>query len=102
MNIVELIRQETAALADRTAIVEGDRTITYGVLLRRIDALRDRLKQLGVGPGQRIAFRCADGIDYVIGALALLACDAAVVPVPDTNSGDEVVDVIERIDVHGI
>ncbi len=102
MNIVELIQQETATLTDRTAIVEGDRTITYGQLLSRVDRLRDALKQRGVGPGQRIAFRCADGIDYVIGALALLACDAAVVPVPDTNSVDEVLDTIDRIDVQAI
>ncbi len=102
MNIVELIRQETATLTDRVAIVEGDRAIMYGDLLARVDQLRDALQQRGVGPGQRIAFRCADGIDYVVGALALLACDAAVVPVPDTNSADEVVDTIERIDVQGI
>ncbi len=55
-----------------------------------------------VGPGQRIAFRSADGIDYVIGALALLDCGAAVVPVADSLTAGEILETIERIDVNGI
>ncbi len=102
MNIVELIRQETKSLAGKTAIVEGERSITYGDLLDRIAALRTKLTARGVQAGQRIAFRSADGIDYVIGALALLDAGAAVVPVPDSVTADEVRDTIERIDVQGV
>ena len=102
MNIVELIRKETASLASRVAIVEGERTITYGQLLSRIATLAATLRSHGIGEGQRIAFRSADGIDYVIGALALLECGAAVVPVPDSVTADEVRDTVERIDVAGL
>ena len=72
MNIVEMIRRESAPFADRTAIVEGSRTITYGELLNRITTFAKVLSSRNIVAGQRIAFRCADGIDYVIGALALL------------------------------
>jgi long-chain acyl-CoA synthetase len=102
MNIVELIRQETRRFAARTAIVEGPRTITYGELLDRIGALSKVLVRREIGPGHRIAFRCADGIDYVIGALALLDCGAAVVPVADSLTPGEVLETIERIDVNGV
>ena len=90
MNIVELIRQETRLLSGRTAVVEGPRSITYGDLLDRIGKLRDRLANLGITAGQRVAFRCSDGIDYVIGALGLLECGAAVVPVADSLTEGEV------------
>ncbi len=102
MNIVELIRQETRPFAGNTAIVEGSRTITYGDLLDRIAALADLLSARNIGPGQRIAFRCGDGIDYVIGALALLDCGAAVVPVADSLTPGEILETIERIDVNGV
>ncbi|HEX4055316.1 MAG TPA: class I adenylate-forming enzyme family protein [Tepidisphaeraceae bacterium] len=102
MNIVELIRRETRQHAARTAIVEGSRTIAYGELLDRITALGKLLADRNIGPGQRIAFRCADGIDYVIGALALLDCGAAVVPVSDSLTAGEVLETIQRIDVNGV
>ena len=102
MNVVELIRHETRLLAGRTAIVEGQRSITYGDLLDRIGRLRQRLAKLGITEGQRVAFRCSDGIDYVIGALGLLECGAAVVPVADSLTDGEVAETVQRIDVAGV
>jgi len=102
MNIVELIRRETRLLAGRTAIVEGERSISYGELLDRIGKLSQRLAKLGITEGERVAFRCSDGIDYVIGALGLLECGAAVVPVADSLTEGEVVETVERIDVAGV
>lgn len=102
MNITELIRQETRDFTDRTAIVEGARTITYGQLLDRAAALSAILAARKIGKGQRIAFRCADGIDYVIGSLGLLGCGVAVVPVTDSLTPGEVLETIDRIDVNGV
>ncbi len=102
MNIVERIRLETRELGHRIAIVEGERTITYRDLLDAIGKLSGKLKELGIAAGQRIAFRCADGIDYVIGALALLETGAAVVPLADSLTEDEIIETIERIDVAGV
>ncbi len=65
-------------------------------------ALAHLLVRRGIGPGQRIAFRCADGIDYVIGALALLENGAAVVPLADALTDRETQDTLRRIDVHGV
>jgi long-chain acyl-CoA synthetase len=102
MNIVEQIRLETQPFAAKTALVEGERTISYGQLLERIGVLSQILSARGIGIGHRIAFHCRDGIDYVIGALALLECGAAVVPVADSLTDREVRETIERIDVQGV
>jgi long-chain acyl-CoA synthetase len=102
MNIVDTIRDQTLLLGQRTAVVEGDRSITYGELLRRVAALSEILSQRNIEFGQRIAFRCGDGIDYIIGALAILQSGAAVVPVTDSLTQGEIQETINRIDVHGI
>jgi long-chain acyl-CoA synthetase len=102
MNIVDTIREETRHLTNHTAIVEGEQTITYGELLARINGLSQRLAVHKIVSGQRIAFRCSDGIDHIIGALALLQCGAAVIPVADSLTPAEIHETVVRIDVHGI
>ena len=84
MNIVELIRQETVHFDSQHGDGSGcAATISYGELLHRIAALKELLLARGIVTGHRIAFHCGDGIDYVIGSLALLDCGAAVVPLAD-------------------
>jgi long-chain acyl-CoA synthetase len=102
MKIVETIRRETSRLSDHTAMIEGDRRVTYGQLLGEVSALSEVLAAGKVGSGKRIAFHCADGIDYVIGALALLECGAAVVPMANSLADDEVRETLERIEVDGV
>lgn len=102
MNMVDSIRAETQPFRDRAAIVEGDRSISYARLLEHVLTCRAKFADLGIGPGRRIAFRCRDGIDYVVGALALLDAGAAVVPVADSLTETEIRDILERIDVHGL
>lgn len=102
MNVVELIRQETRTFAGKSAIVQGARSITYGELLDRVTRLSRILVGQGIGTGHRIAFRCSDGIDYVVGALSLLETGAAVVPVADSLTPAEVAETIERIEVNGM
>jgi long-chain acyl-CoA synthetase len=102
MNIVEVIREETRPFSDKTAVVEADRVITYAALLARVAALRDLLLARGVGAGRRIALRCRDGVDYIVGALAVLDCGAAMVPLADSLIESETQDTLRRIDVHGV
>jgi len=102
MNIVQTIRDETRSFLANTAIIDGDCSIAYGQLLEQISQLGRLLAERKIGPGQRIAFHCGDGIDYVVGSLALLECGAAVVPVADNITDQEVTETMQRIDVHGV
>ena len=102
MNIVDIIRAETRDFSANTAIIEGTRTITYGQLLQDVAACRDLLRTCGLAPGQRIAFRCRDGIDYVLGALALLDTQVAIVPLADTLTETEIQNILTTMDVQGV
>ncbi|MFG3438525.1 amino acid adenylation domain-containing protein [Nonomuraea sp. NPDC047897] len=61
---------------DRPAVVTGDRTLTYGELLRRARAVAARLR-----PGTRVAILMDKGWEQVVAALGTLLAGAAYLPV---------------------
>jgi long-chain acyl-CoA synthetase len=102
MNIVEVIRTETAALREKTAVVDGTVEISYGRLLDAVDQAAGVLAKAGVAPLQRVAFLCEDGVDYIIGSLAILRLGAVVVPVSPSLMGDELESVLDRMDADAL
>ena len=100
MNIFETIKNETAGYGDKTAVIEGNQSISYRELLDAAENLASRLKNHGIKPADRIALLCNDSIDYIIISLAILAAKAAVVPVSSSLSWDETDAVLNRIDVN--
>lgn len=99
MNIFETIRQETATLAQRTAVIEGDKRLSYGQLILAAERIAEALKLAGVGPLHRVGLLCDDSIDYIIASLAILSLSAVIVPISPEQSPEEVETVIDRIDV---
>jgi amino acid adenylation domain-containing protein len=63
----------------------GVAEITYRELDRLSDRLRDRLRHLGVGPGDRVGLYLRKSIDAVAGIFAIQKCGAAHVPVDPTG-----------------
>lgn len=101
-NIARTIFLETTSLADKIALVEGAHTLTYGRLAEVVAVLAQELEERGVRPLDRVAFLCPDSIDYVILSLAILACDAAIIPISPGLMSDERAALPERMDVHHI
>jgi len=99
MNIVEIIRRETAGQLERTAIIDGSREVTYGGLFALVDEVARELESRGVRPTQRVALICDDSIEYVVVSLAVLLLGAGLVPVSPSHSGDEVETILTEIDV---
>jgi len=67
---------------ERTAVVEpGHGEIAYGELDALSDRLRDRLRALGVAPGDRVGIYARKSIDAVAAILGILKAGAAYVPV---------------------
>ncbi len=99
MNIYDLITRETRHVGNKTAVIEGDESITYEQLFSSANRLAEALRAKGVSRLHRVGLLCDDSIDYIIASLAILSLSAVVVPVSTEQTPDEVEAVIDRIDV---
>jgi len=99
-NITQTILRETAPLAEKTALVDGPRSLSYGQLAAAVGRLADELADAGVRPLDRVAFLCPDSADYVLLSLAVLSLDAAIVPIAPGLMSDECSALLEKMDVH--
>ncbi|KXK60740.1 thioester reductase [Micromonospora rosaria] len=67
--------------ADRTAVVAGDTTLTFGDLRERAARIARRLARHGVGPESVVALCLPRGADLVAALLGTLTAGAAYLPV---------------------
>ncbi len=79
-----LIHERFAALASRQpealAVVYEDQRLTFGELVRRMNAMAQALRTLGVGPGVLVGLHASRGPDMIAGLLGILAAGGAFVP----------------------
>ncbi len=102
-HIVDTIRDETAALLDRTAVTRGNRSVTYAELLAEVDRTRDLLvTQYGIEKHSRTALLYEDSIEYIILALAVLDAGAVMVPISPSLSLMEFDALLERIRINHV
>src|SRR6185503_15095283 len=66
---------------DRSAIVHGDRTCTYGVLARAVEALAGRLAACGLQRGDRVAIHLPKSLDECVAIFATSRASGVFVPI---------------------
>ena len=64
-SVGALFRIRARAAAAAVAVVDGDRTVTYGELNERVNRLANGLAGLGVGHGDRIGLLARNCLEYV-------------------------------------
>ena len=69
-NLADLWEAVVDAVPDRTALVCGERRLTFREADERIDRLAHHLRAQGVGPGDRVALYLYNGTEYLEGMLA--------------------------------
>ncbi|GAB1340732.1 hypothetical protein ACE1SV_73220 [Streptomyces sp. E-15] len=69
-----------AAQPEQLAVVAPDRSLTYGELDRRTDALAAELAARGAGPGRLVGICVGKGWEQIVAVLAVLKSGAAYVP----------------------
>ncbi|WP_344445267.1 amino acid adenylation domain-containing protein, partial [Kitasatospora nipponensis] len=79
-TVPELVAARAAADPHRTALVQGDRELTYGALLDWADALAGQLGARGVSAGATVAVLCERSIEYAVAALGVLRAGACYLP----------------------
>ena len=90
MNVVDFIFE--TANRSAPALIAGERMLTYGQLLKKVDEVADQLRQLGVCKANgvpRIGLSCPNGLDYIVFALAILRAGGCLVPVASELSAPE-------------
>lgn len=76
----ELFEQRADDGPDRTAVVCGEGSLTYGELEVRANALANHLRALGAGPDQPVGLLVHRSADMLVGLLGILKSGAAYVP----------------------
>ena len=71
--------------ADATALIESDRSVTYGELTSLVAGTAGGLRSIGVGPGDRVAILAPNDLAFVIGFLAAQNLGAVACPISHQN-----------------
>ncbi len=69
-TMAALLDEIVASATDRLALIDEDRTFTFGELDRAVDQAATALVELGVGPGDRVAWSLPNCAELPIGFLA--------------------------------
>ncbi|WP_285497909.1 non-ribosomal peptide synthetase, partial [Streptomyces hygroscopicus] len=90
VSIPELFARQVQRVPDATAVVFGDRTLTYAEL----DAASNRLARLliaeGIGPERIVALALPRSIDMIVAVLAVLKTGAAYLPIDPEHPAERV------------
>lgn len=89
MRAVNLARIAEGHNADDVAIVNRNRTTTYGELTDLVARARGGIAAHGVHQGDRVALICSNGLPFVVSYLAILGTGAVAVPLNPTSPGAE-------------
>jgi len=81
---------------DRTAIVDGDRRLTWAELDEEARTFGAALVASGVQPADRVSIWCPNRLEWVVAVLGLLQAGATLVPVNTRFKGHEAADILGR------
>jgi long-chain acyl-CoA synthetase len=89
MLLQDAFEVTAARLPDKTAIVCGERRVSYGELHRLVHALAAAIRRDGVAPGDRVVLLLENTIEYAIAVHAVLVAGAVFVPLGATTKADK-------------
>src|SRR6185295_2682838 len=76
-SVPELFAEQVAQTPDAVAVVFEEASLSYGELNRRANQLAHYLRELGVGPDQRVAICMDRSLELVVGMLGVLKAGGA-------------------------
>ena len=98
VNCAAVVERVAQRFAERIAIIDGDRSLTYAAL--QADSVRRAaaLEAAGIQPGDRVALVAETSADFLATALAVWRCSAVLVTVYPSSSADDLADALDRSD----
>jgi amino acid adenylation domain-containing protein len=101
-RIEALFAAKAADTPDVTAVVCGDRRLSYGELDAAADALAKQLREDGVTPGEIVGVSLERSIDLIVALLAILKCEAAYLPLDTSYPSDRLAFMQRDSQVRGL
>ena len=106
-NLVELLEQSVSQHADRPALVDplGEgrfETWTYAQLWRDLHRVGAKLRQLGVGQGERIGLLAESRAWWPVADLAIMSIGACTVPIYPSVPANQAEYIIKHAEISGI
>jgi len=95
-TVVDAFRGHAARQPDRTALVAGDGSLTYGELERQALSLALLLREKGVGPDQVVAIMADRSRNVVVGMLATVMAGGAYTAVDPAYPAERIAHILEN------
>ncbi|MEH0516595.1 amino acid adenylation domain-containing protein [Streptomyces sp. B21-079] len=95
----EEFERQVRRTPDLPALVDGERTLTFGELDERADRFARLLRGAGAGSGARVALCLERGVDLVAGVLGTLKAGAVCVPVDPAHPVGVIARLLDDADV---
>jgi long-chain acyl-CoA synthetase len=96
MLLHDAFERAARRLPDKTALVCGDRRVSYAALHQRARALAAMLQSDGVRPGDRVVVLLENDVEYAVAVHAVLIAGAVFVPLVATTKADKLAFVIDE------
>ncbi|SFR76007.1 non-ribosomal peptide synthetase [Anaeromicropila populeti] len=80
-TVIDLFEEQVEKTPEQTAVVCGEKELTYRELNQRVNVLAHKLRQDGVKPGDFVAVMAERSIELIIGIYGILKAGGAYVPV---------------------
>ena len=90
------LRASAAAHGERTAVVAGERRLTFAELDRDVDGFAAGLRELGVRRGDRVAVVLRNSAEAAVAIYGVLRAGAAFVPINPTAKDDKLAYLLEH------
>jgi fatty-acyl-CoA synthase len=91
-----LLGHAAAAAPDRLAVIDPQKSLTYGALDRSADAVAQALIRHGVAKGDRIAVLARNGVDFARLFFGAARAGVVLVTLSARNSVAETHDIVEQ------
>lgn len=100
-TLADIFRVSAKKYASNTALIFGDRSVTYEQLDRWSDAMADHLYQNGISPGDPVGVWWPRGIELHVAILGIIKAGASYVPLDHEMPAERVETVLLEVGAKG-
>src|SRR5437773_2068254 len=99
---MDLVAAHTAKHPHRTALIEGERSLTWEQFFRTRNRLAHSLAGLGIGAGQHVIVYAHNALENLVAGAALRALGAIGVPMNHRLTAEEVAYILDNADARAV